>query len=113
MQGGERVMRNAGSELLGQRDDLGLAARILAQNGSIVAARIRYRLRPVEFDDLLGQLPGGDRIRRDAGTGHAFHTNVDNSQEDGVFVGGGEGALVEEGEDAFCEGDGAGFLMSL
>src|SRR3989449_1860483 len=66
----------------------------------------RASVRPVELDDLHGELPCGEEVRRGAVTGRVLEAEVEEGEKDGVLVGGGEAALVEELEDALGEGEG-------
>src|SRR5207247_2159714 len=70
------------------------------------ASRPRAGVRPVEVDDLHGELPRGEEVRRGAVAGGVLEAEVEEGEEDGVLVGGGEAALVEEFEDALGEGEG-------
>ena len=63
-------------------------------------------MRPVELDDLHGELPRSQQVRRGAVAGRVLEAEVEEGEEDGVLVGGGEAALVEELEDALGEGEG-------
>jgi len=63
-------------------------------------------VRPVQLDDLHGELPRGAEVRRGAVAGGALEAGVEEGEKDGVLVGGGETALVEESEDALGEGEG-------
>ena len=63
-------------------------------------------MRPVELDDLHGELPRGEEVRRGAVAGGVLEAEVEEGEEDGILVGGGEAALVEELEDALGEGEG-------
>ena len=60
----------------------------------------------IELDDLHRELPRGEEVRRGAVAGGVLEAEVEEGEEDGVLVGGGEAALVEELEDALGEGKG-------
>src|SRR5437867_8310210 len=70
------------------------------------ASRPRASVRPVELDDLHRKLPRGEEVRRSTVAGGVLEAEVEEGEEDGVLVGGGEAALVEELEDALGEGEG-------
>src|SRR5882724_9180684 len=70
------------------------------------ASRPRTGVRPVLLDDLHGELPRGEEVRRGAVAGGALEAEVEEGEKDGVLVGGGEAALVEESEDALGERQG-------
>src|SRR2546427_5168269 len=93
-------------ELLDLRHDLRLPAAgsaALAER----ASRPRTGVRPVELDDLHRELPRGEEVRRGAVAGGVLKAEVEEGEEDGVLIGGGEAALVEELEDALGEGKGS------
>src|SRR5205823_6263992 len=60
----------------------------------------------IELDDLHRELPRGEEVRRGAVAGGVLEAEVEEGEEDGVLIGGGEAALVEELEDALGEGEG-------
>lgn len=64
-----------------------------------------HALRPVDLEDLLGQLSGGDHLGGGACPSGVLHAQVNECQEDGILVGGSEGALVEEREDFLGQRD--------
>src|SRR5205823_10016465 len=71
----------------------------LAERGSCPGASVR----PVKLDDLHGKLPRGEEVGRGAVAGGVLEAEVEEGEEDGVLVRGGEVALVEELEDALGE----------
>ena len=50
--------------------------------------------------------PAGRQVRRGAVAGGVLAAEVEEGEKDGVLVGGGEAALVEEIKDALGEGGG-------
>ena len=53
-------------------------------------------MRPVELDDLHGELLRGEEVRRGAVAGRVLEAEVEEGEKDGVLVGRGEAALGEE-----------------
>src|SRR5439155_23785491 len=92
-------------EPLDRRHDL----RLPAAGSAALAERAGRRwasVGPAELDDLHRELPRGEEVRRGAATGGVLEAEVEEGEEDGVLVGGGEAALVEELEDTLGEGRG-------
>src|SRR5204862_6068521 len=82
-----------GPERLDRRHGLRLPA---AGSGALAerASRPRTGVRPVELDDLHRELPRGEEVRRGAVASGVLEAEVEEGEEDGVLVRGGEAALV-------------------
>src|SRR5207244_2757145 len=73
---------------------------LLCRSAPVAHGRV---VRPVEHDDLHGELPRGEEVRRGAVAARLLEAE---GEEDGILGPGGEAALVEELEDALGEGKG-------
>ena len=84
---------------LDEPHDLGLSSRVLDEDGRPPSRHKGAHLAPVDLDDLASDLVRREHLGRRARAFGVLEAPVEERQEDGVLVGGGVAALLEQLED--------------